>query len=193
MIPGLLLASTMQLAVADACTRASAGLFEKPAVKVYAEGTPVYGIALVSRFGRAAVCVYDKKTKRAQLSGVMNVPPAARQVHRAPARIIDCTGKPVTEPNEVVFACADANLLARKLQWVGWSEPLATGVGELSVNTCTPYCAAGTFVSYKVALIARGSQRCGNALAYDTVTFAVIGKPPANLGPETYTYPCRPR
>ena len=111
----------------------------------------------------------------------------------------DCIGKPQVRPSEVIFACGDANFLARRLQWTGWGERFAAATGVAEVNDCTPYCAAGHFHSYRVVIIASGHQSCPDGRpAYTTVTYAFVGREPfapqgTHTVDPTVTYPCHPR
>jgi len=108
----------------------------------------------------------------------------------------DCVGKPQVRPSEVIFACGDANFLARHLQWTGWGEGFAAATGVAEVNDCTPSCVAGHFHSYRVVIIANGHQSCpGGAPAYTTVTYAFVGRPPSGTpaADPTITYHCGPR
>jgi hypothetical protein len=109
----------------------------------------------------------------------------------------NCAGKLQVKPSEVVFTCADAGFSAERLTWLAWGGKTAVAVGKASVNDCTPTCVAGHFHSYRIVLIASGSQRCpGGRTAYATVTYAFIG--PSPFGPKDsrttdpeYPYHCR--
>lgn len=123
-------------------------------------------------------------------------PVTAGAPNGGPAGLIDCLGKTQVRPAAVVLTCADANMSVRHLSWTGWGASFAAALGEMSVNSCTPNCAAGTFHTFKVVLIARGAERCGNVLAYNALTFAFLGRSPFpatsdwTLHP-TITYRCR--
>jgi hypothetical protein len=126
------------------------------------------------------------------LAGALFVPVAAVPLGTA---LPDCTGMPVVRPAEIILACGDANAVARKLRWTGWGEPFAAATGTLSLNDCTPYCAAGKFHDYPIVLIARGSQRCpGGRRAYATVQYAFLGRSPYPNGIDTpIPFHCGPR
>jgi hypothetical protein len=99
--------------------------------------------------------------------------------------LVNCLGKPETRPSEIVFACADAGMMAQALHWTGWGEPFAAATGEMTINDCNPYCAAGKFHSYPVILTASRPQRCPNgALAYTEVTWAFVGRSPFGAADE---------
>jgi len=67
--------------------------------------------------------------------------------------VVDCSGQRQTRPSSFILTCADANDALTALRWVSWAASQAFGTGTETVNTCTPDCADGTFVSYP-ALIA---------------------------------------
>jgi hypothetical protein len=66
----------------------------------------------------------------------------------------------VTRPSSIVFACADANLYATRLRWSRWGST-ATATGIAHANDCDPYCAAGHFRTYPVAVTLSKPKRCG--------------------------------
>ena len=114
-----------------------------------------------------------------------------------PGALPDCAGKLQVKPREVVFTCADAGFSAQKLTWLGWGGTTAVAIGQASVNDCTPTCVAGHFHSYRIVLLATGSQACpGGRRAYKAVTYGFIG--PSPFGPKdpgttdpTYPFHCR--
>ena len=71
--------------------------------------------------------------------------PAAAQRNTV---VVDCSGQRQTRPSSVIVTCADANDALTALHWVSWAASQAFGTGTEKVNTCTPDCADGTFVSY---------------------------------------------
>ena len=61
----------------------------------------------------------------------------------------DCT-KPKVEPKRITLACADDNILLKRLGWNEWNADKVKGQGRLLVNDCDPNCASGTFDKYAV-------------------------------------------
>jgi hypothetical protein len=129
------------------------------------------------------------------LSALAALRPVHAQASTRPTGLLDCVGNAPARPHDVVLTCADAIIYARRLVWTGWGEPFAAAVGEMQVNACTPNCAAGTFHSFKVVLVARGIRRCpSGVVAYSTVTYAFIGRAPPEFDPDpTVTYRCKER
>ena len=62
--------------------------------------------------------------------------------------VVDCSGQRQTRPSSFILTCADANDALTALHWVSWANNQAFGTGTEKVNTCTPDCADGKFVSY---------------------------------------------
>jgi hypothetical protein len=62
--------------------------------------------------------------------------------------IFDCSGQRQTRPSSLILTCADANDALTALHWASWAVGQAFGTGAEKVNTCTPDCADGKFVSY---------------------------------------------
>ena len=62
--------------------------------------------------------------------------------------MVGCSGQQQTRPSSLVLTCADANDALTALHWVSWANNQAFGTGTEKVNTCTPDCADGKFVSY---------------------------------------------
>ena len=62
--------------------------------------------------------------------------------------MVGCSGQQQTRPSSLILTCADANDALTALHWVSWANNQAFGTGTEKVNTCTPDCADGKFVSY---------------------------------------------
>jgi hypothetical protein len=68
-----------------------------------------------------------------------------------PVTVGNC-GTQVTKPADLTIACGDGNDYLKSIRWTGWSATVARGTGVEEVNDCIPYCAAGKFHSYPVAI-----------------------------------------
>ncbi|MFF4490712.1 hypothetical protein ACFY0F_30290 [Streptomyces sp. NPDC001544] len=66
--------------------------------------------------------------------------------------LVDCTSHPNVQPRDFILACGDGNSRLGGLRWSQWGTNAATAVGVNAVNDCKPYCAAGRFHSYAVAV-----------------------------------------
>ena len=81
--------------------------------------------------------------------------------HPAPVRavVFDCPGQtaPLVRPTTFILTCADGNVALSKLSWSSWTPGLASAVGTLEENDCTPYCAAGHFHAYPAVVVLWGS------------------------------------
>jgi len=111
-----------------------------------------------------------------------------------PNTIVNCAGKQVTKPANIVLTCADAGVALTKITWTSWTLNSAKGKGMLTWNSCLPTsCAAGVVVNYP-ADITLGGLASGpgmNAFSKVSVTFPKGG--PAALESGTYTLNNSPR
>jgi hypothetical protein len=74
--------------------------------------------------------------------------PASAAVAQRSTVILDCSGQRQARPSSLILTCADANDALTALHWASWAGSQAFGTGTEKVNTCTPDCADGKFVSY---------------------------------------------
>ena len=63
-----------------------------------------------------------------------------------PQILADCTS-PAARPAVIILACADHGSILEGITWSSWTATGAFGNATYRFNTCTPDCAAGTFVS----------------------------------------------
>jgi hypothetical protein len=75
-------------------------------------------------------------------------PAAAVAAAQRSTVILDCSGQRQARPSSLILTCADANDALTALHWASWAGSQAFGTGTEKVNTCTPDCADGKFVSY---------------------------------------------
>ncbi|GHI03859.1 hypothetical protein AQI88_08700 [Streptomyces cellostaticus] len=66
--------------------------------------------------------------------------------------LVDCLWHRDVRPADFILACGDGNSRLLGLHWSQWGPNAATAVGVNAVNDCKPYCAAGTFHSYRVTV-----------------------------------------
>lgn len=66
--------------------------------------------------------------------------------------VVNCSGRQQTRPASFILTCADAGDVLTGLHWVSWASE-AFGTGTEQVNTCTPDCASGKFVSYPALIV----------------------------------------
>ncbi|MET8272979.1 hypothetical protein [Streptomyces sp. NPDC005096] len=81
------------------------------------------------------------------------VPASASTKPKSPHTVvIDCFSDPQARPGTFLIACGDGNSILTALRWSAWKPKFATGSGLNVLNDCRPYCAAGKFHSYPVAV-----------------------------------------
>ena len=84
----------------------------------------------------------------------------------------------VARPSSIVFACADGNFYATRLRWTSWGAT-AQARGTAHANDCKPYCAAGHFHTYRVAVTLSRPKRCGGRVELTRVTWRFPAAKPA--------------
>ena len=87
------------------------------------------------------------------------------------------------EPEEVLFACADAGIRASGLVWTGWGNRHATATGTLYVTSCVPSCGTGPVQTSPVTVRFRKAERVRTCrgrtiLAYRKYRLFVSGAEP---------------
>ena len=108
-----------------------------------------------------------------------------------PTVLPDCLGKPQVKPDTIVLACGDGNESVSGIRWTGWGSTFAAGRGTISIDDCTPNCAAGRDHFYPVVVLLTGREPCARSaqIAYGKVTIAFLdSKPHTTL---TQAFPCR--
>jgi len=106
------------------------------------------------------------------------------------AYVSNC-GKLEQHPAAVVLTCADANYALSGLKWSGWTLGSASATGAVRANDCTPNCAAGTFHTYKVDVVADRLDVCKGKRVYLRLTLSYPGKRPAgHKKHEPWTFTC---
>jgi hypothetical protein len=94
---------------------------------------------------------------------------------------VDCQGSPQVRPGRFTLACADGYDYLARLSWTRWAPGLASATGVQEENGCVPYCAAGHFHAYPVAVTFRGTAPVHGApgrLRYTDVTLRYLGARP---------------
>ncbi|MCU1488654.1 MAG: hypothetical protein JWM85_59 [Acidimicrobiaceae bacterium] len=81
-------------------------------------------------------------------------------------KLVDCTGKPVVKPTEIIITCADAGEVLQGIHWSRWTTGDARGTGTYVLNTCTPDCAAGKFVRYHATFELSGRKQDRHGLVF---------------------------
>jgi hypothetical protein len=121
--------------------------------------------------------------------------------------VIDC-GKSLSRlevrPGSLLLACNDSTAGLQDLTWSHWGfnattgspgkpvpSAIATGTGELSLNTCNPNCAQGNDQYYPVKVtlsVVYSSLQGGTYFGQAALTWVGSSRPPAGTK-TTYTLP----
>ncbi|MET9506334.1 hypothetical protein ABZY42_32260 [Streptomyces sp. NPDC006622] len=120
-------------------------------------------------------------------------PPADRAVARAsaPPVLVDCLWHPKVRPHDFLLACGDGNSRLVSLKWDHWDARSARATGVNVVNDCKPYCAVGTFHSYRVVVRldkARPWKKDPQTQRYDRISLEYPAQRPERFA-KVMTYP----
>jgi hypothetical protein len=108
---------------------------------------------------------------------------APHSTSRGQTVIITCENKAQVRPASYLLACGDGTSGLAKLKWVSWTSGVATATGNFSLDTCTPNCAQGKFITSPVLVVLwqptpvphQHGQR-----QFMKMTIIYTGKPPAH-------------
>lgn len=102
--------------------------------------------------------------------------------------VVNCLGKGVVKPKQIVLACADDQIFVYKITWKSWKANEAKGSGTLVWNTCLPKtCAAGIVQKYQVN-VKLGRVASGPGIdAFSGMTLSFPNGGPAAAETATYT------
>ncbi len=120
-------------------------------------------------------------------AGILAGPAAAAH----PTVLASCLGAPQVRPDTIVLACGDGNESVSGIKWTGWGSTFAAGHGTISIDDCTPNCAAGHDHSYPVVVLLTGRETCtpSGKTVYAKVTIAFLDSKPHTT--VSQTFPCR--
>jgi hypothetical protein len=121
----------------------------------------------------------------------------AAQTISAQTVVFDCPGHPapLVRPSTFVISCADDGVYLNHLDWTSWTPNIASAVGKLEINSCSPSCVAGVFRAYPVLVIFWGNTAVKNhpgERSYTTMTEILTGTRPRYYDYQTrkwITYP----
>jgi hypothetical protein len=104
--------------------------------------------------------------------------------------IVNCVGKQVVKPKEIVFTCADGGISVQKITWRYWNDNRARGRGTLVWNTCLPTdCADGIVQKYKARLVLDRVASGPGVTVFSRMKLTFTDGGPANLETGTMTLP----
>ena len=92
-------------------------------------------------------------------------------------------------PRSIMIACGDGNFWVGALHWQTWTASGAKATGSAHANDCDPYCAAGHFHTYPVAVALSGVKTCGGRSEFTKLEYRFSEAKPK--GPRSGSYPFR--
>jgi hypothetical protein len=97
----------------------------------------------------------------------------------------------VYKPKRITLACADANFRVRAIRYATYGDRTATGTGTAVVNTCSPSCVAGRFVTYPVRVRLSRVTQCGDSFQFRRVAVTFTKRVPKGMKRTDVTpFPC---
>ena len=95
--------------------------------------------------------------------------------------------KPRIKPRTIIVACGNGGFYFRVKHWSYWNGREAGGKAKVLINDCKPYCAVGTFRTYKakVRLTKPRKRTCGGRKGvrmFQKVKFKWKTDPPSGVG-----------
>ena len=143
-----------------------------------------------ARLGALLICMLAACALGLGLAGSAGAAPTrpAVQVPAVQMVVFDCPGHatPLVRPKTFIISCADDNIYLSHLDWTSWTPAIASAVGSLEMNSCSPSCVSGHFRSYPVLVIFWGSALVKNhpsEHAYKEMTEILTG-----IRPRYYDY-----
>jgi len=102
-----------------------------------------------------------------------------------------CLNVPQARPAAILVACGDGNFFLTNLKWSRWNNTEAVGAGTGHQNDCKPYCAAGHFHPYPVAVRLFRPEACRKGrIEFTRFTFRFVStKPPGVARGGTFKSP----
>ena len=114
--------------------------------------------------------------------------PVASAADPSDTVVVNCLGKQVTEPKQIVVTCGDASVMVMRIDWSSWTANGAKGTGTLTWNTCLPKtCVAGIVETYKVRVTLGRVASAPSSPAFTRMTLAFPDGGPAAAETATYT------
>ena len=118
-------------------------------------------------------------------AGVVTAAPASAADDTS---IVNCLGREVVKPRQVVVTCADGGVTVMKISWSRWRATSARGTGTLAWNTCLPTtCVDGIVETYKVRVTLGRVASGPDAAVFTRMTLAFPDGGPAAAETATYT------
>ena len=106
---------------------------------------------------------------------------AAKPVGFYGCRAIGPHPAPLVRPASLVVACGDGNFYFTGIHWTSWSRTTATGNATAHQNDCKPYCAAGHFHTYVVAITLSKPRACKDRTVFVHVGWRFVGTKPSRV------------
>ena len=116
---------------------------------------------------------------------------AAKPVAFFGCRAIGPHPTPLVRPASMIVACGDGNFYLAGDHWTSWGRATATGNATAHQNDCTPYCAAGHFHKYVVAMTLSKPRACKGRTVFVHLAWRFVGTKPSGVARrDGLDFPC---
>lgn len=105
-------------------------------------------------------------------------------------RVSFCGVKPpVQRPDSITITCGDGNELAEAIRWTSWTSAVATGLGTLTENDCSPDCADGDMIRYAAEIVLDTPHDTSRGPQFSRIIVIFDGPSPGRRPVEVATLP----
>lgn len=108
-------------------------------------------------------------------TALLATPVSAAGASVSHARVISSCTTAHYKPHRYVLTCADGNIQVVDATYSSWSARFAQGHGRFVYNTCTPFCAAGTFKHHPVSFALRRVRLIGGVRLFTRMSISYAG------------------
>jgi hypothetical protein len=139
----------------------------------------VFVVVLGGILGVAAVVSGGGTSTSHAATGATTQPATSPQGQTA--YLTTCTGATVTTPSTFTMTCADRNYSLVGLQWQNWGAARAVATGDASMNKCSPECAHGQTLDYRVQVTASDPTAGPSGPEYERLSISYLQAPPRGI------------
>ena len=107
----------------------------------------------------------------------------------------NCAAELRYKPKSLIFFCADAGVIAKRVRWYKWGTREARGrSGYVYAKTCIPDCARGGLRRYRARMVLKRARTCpdNGRRVFTRLALIFQGSAPPGLRKFTQRLQCEP-